>query len=290
MSTTTGSDAGTEGQAEGAPQPGQDTKPNAAPDAGADAINLFDAVGQDEGNAKPDGEAKPTGTDKPARPEHVPEQFWDADKGEVKIQALTKSWSDLRAQISRGKQQPPGSAEEYVMPKVEGLPEIVADDQVVKTVREAAFKVGLSKDQFAAISEAYLNATKATLGDTPMTPEQRAAATDRELQALGPNARAVVREVDQWINGLASRGILTQNELRAFRERSNADVVRGLMKLRQLSGDKPMPVDAMDADAETPEGLRAMLQKGYADNDASLREKALRGLERLEKRGMLAAR
>lgn len=35
------------------------------------------------------------GGDKPQRPEHIPEKFWDAEKGEVRVDDLAKSYAEL---------------------------------------------------------------------------------------------------------------------------------------------------------------------------------------------------
>lgn len=39
---------------------------------------------------------------KPTRPDHVPEKFWDADKGEVRLEALLKSQTELEKRFSKG--------------------------------------------------------------------------------------------------------------------------------------------------------------------------------------------
>lgn len=42
-----------------------------------------------------------TGDDKPQRPEHIPEKFWDAEKGEIRVEELAKSYAELER---KGKQ------------------------------------------------------------------------------------------------------------------------------------------------------------------------------------------
>lgn len=42
----------------------------------------------------------------PQRPEGVPEKFWDAEKGEVRIDALTQSYTELEARMSGKKDTP----------------------------------------------------------------------------------------------------------------------------------------------------------------------------------------
>lgn len=44
-----------------------------------------------------------TGTAKPARPDHIPEKFWDASKGEVNVEALAKSYTELEKKAAAPK-------------------------------------------------------------------------------------------------------------------------------------------------------------------------------------------
>lgn len=57
-----------------------------------------------EGLPVVDPHAKPD--NRPQRPEGVPEKFWDAAKGEVRVDALTQSYAELEAKLS-GKQETP---------------------------------------------------------------------------------------------------------------------------------------------------------------------------------------
>jgi hypothetical protein len=41
------------------------------------------------------GDDVDAGGDKPQRPEHIPEKFWDAEKGEVRLEDLAKSYAEL---------------------------------------------------------------------------------------------------------------------------------------------------------------------------------------------------
>lgn len=61
--------------------------------------------------------------DKPQRPEHIPEKFWDAEKGEVRVEELAKSYAELEkakavpAKTEEGKQG-----------------EAAGDDEIAKTI------------------------------------------------------------------------------------------------------------------------------------------------------------
>jgi hypothetical protein len=56
-----------------------------------------------EPQGAPQGEpnAQPQAPQKPARPDYVPEQFWNGEKGEVNVEALLKSQRDGLAEINR---------------------------------------------------------------------------------------------------------------------------------------------------------------------------------------------
>ncbi|WP_376095440.1 hypothetical protein ACE7GA_03060 [Roseomonas sp. CCTCC AB2023176] len=67
--------------------------------------NLLEPVSGDAGaNARP--EATPTGP--VARPDSVPEKFWDAERGEVRLDALLKSYRELERRLS-ARFAPPGN-------------------------------------------------------------------------------------------------------------------------------------------------------------------------------------
>ena len=51
----------------------------------------------------------------PSRPDHIPEKFWDGEKGEVRMEALLKSYSELEK--SRGTKVAPEKVESTVEPE-----------------------------------------------------------------------------------------------------------------------------------------------------------------------------
>lgn len=64
----------------------------------------------DAANAPPASETPEVTTEKPAKPEWVPEKFWDAEKGEVRTEALAQSYKELESQ--HGKKEEPKAAPE----------------------------------------------------------------------------------------------------------------------------------------------------------------------------------
>lgn len=51
--------------------------------------------------------------DKPQRPDHIPEKFWDAEKGEVRLEDLAKSYAELeKARAKPADEKPEGKSED----------------------------------------------------------------------------------------------------------------------------------------------------------------------------------
>lgn len=88
--------------------------------------------------------AAPTGPDAPpaapapgARPEYVPEKFWDAEKGEVNVQALATSYAELE----KGKSAAPAPGGDEIT---------VEPDADATAAAEALAQVGLDFSEFTA--------------------------------------------------------------------------------------------------------------------------------------------
>lgn len=250
------------------------------------ATGLFDAVEQDAPRQDADG--------RPVKPEWLPDNFWNGDKGEILTDQLAKSWRDLRTKVAQGgADRPPEKAEAYQLPKVEGLPEGFIGgekDTLWPTIRQAAHKAGVSQRQLEALAGPFLQAVAEQMkaGGTGTGDDQAAAqAFEAELQQLGPNGRRLVQDVGGWMKGLVSRGIFADDEVQALRGVTTAAGVRALAKLRELTGEQPIPVDALASEGGTVADLRRMMTEGYAKGDQALIEKARRGLTEAERRGEL---
>ena len=93
-----------------------------------------------------------------ARPDNIPEQFWDAAKGVVNTEALLKSQADGQAEINKlrnGKPEPKEGEEGYVKPEPkEGEEGYVAPNQVTaveNASKEWSEKGELSADTYTAL-------------------------------------------------------------------------------------------------------------------------------------------
>lgn len=275
------------GGAEGGASPG--APPSADPLPG-DPGSLFDAVEEAEPKAGEDG--------KPVRPKDVPEQFWDPEAGAVRTEAVLKSWRDLRAKVSQGREAPPEKPEAYTLPAVEGLPEGAIGgegDTLWPEMRKAAHAAGISQKQFDALARPFLAAVAAQLkeGGGTADPEAAAAAMEEarqaELAKLGPNARQVVKDIGGWLAGLQANGVFTAEEIAGLRGVSTAAGMRALGKLRELSGEKPIPTDAIATDAATLTDLQRQMTDAFAKGDQATVDRVRRQLEEMERKGLLPA-
>lgn len=125
---------------------------DATPPLGQSAHDQAMAAKVDAASAAPAAGTPPVlpSDQKPAtRPEHVPEKFWDAEKGEVKVEALAKSYAELE----KAKSQTPPKPAEAPLP---GDPQ-AAIDQAAKTAEEAAKAAGgdTSKVNFTELSAEF---------------------------------------------------------------------------------------------------------------------------------------
>lgn len=164
----------------------------------------------------------------PQRPEYVPEQFWDGEKGAPKIEDLAKGYSDLAARQAKGKaalipeikkeleterfKARPAKAEDYKIAPPKGeLPnnlvmlteppgadfkpeegkryfQVKADDPLMKYWRDTAHKAGLSNDEFMQGIIAHAD----SLAPKVPTKAETDAALNTEYSKLGEHGAARV--------------------------------------------------------------------------------------------------
>jgi hypothetical protein len=276
--------------------PATETPP--APPAGHPAAN-----GNAAAETKPSfqGEAKPAPSKPTAqRPEGLPDQFWDAEKGEVRLAELIKSQADLRRIVSRGEHKPPPTPDDYKLPTGDTIPGdlIKPDDPLWKATTAAAHARGFSQADLEALAKPFLETLAELTKDArPLSPEQAKAAQEQALAAemakLGPQGQAMIRGVDTWLKGLAAKQVLTAEELTALRSVGTADGVRALAKLRELAGERSLGINAGVApEIGSEEEARALLRQGFAaggeqtDEGRALLEKGRDMLRRLEAAGV----
>lgn len=142
-------------------------------------------------------------TTKVERPEWLPENFWDGDKGEAKGKEFRTTFDELsafKAAQDSARLSRPQKAEEYKadLPKDWKAPEglefkLDPDDPMVKQYREFALEAGLDQEKF---TKGLGLVAALRVGEA----QQIKAAQDAEIAKLGANASARVDAVMTWMN------------------------------------------------------------------------------------------
>ncbi len=152
--------------------------------------------------AAPADTAQPVAGEKPARPEYIPENWWDADKGfkvdDLNALAAFKAEYDAnRAQVpEKPDGYKPALPQDFQLPEGIVIPEgeslIDENDPRILKAREFAHAKGLSQSDFEELIGLGVNldlAEQATM--------QEAVAKQKEL--LGPKATDRIGAVKTWI-------------------------------------------------------------------------------------------
>jgi hypothetical protein len=200
------------------------------------------------------------------RPDWLPENFWNPERGEPNVQAMAKSYSDLRKMVSQGKHKPPPDGK-YA---AQGLPEDVAP-----ALTEFASKWGLPQAAFEEL--AARTADIAQLNAAPTIDP----ATEKKL--LGPNADAQINGMVNWARGLVNRGVWGPEDFDEFKVMGGtARGLKALMKMREaFEGRIPIETQPMEG-APTDDELRSMIGNVADPNNPYVKDAAYRAkVERL---------
>lgn len=230
------------------------------------------------------------------KPTDLPDEFWDKEKGETRLEALIKSQRDLRAQLSKGVKEPaPETPDKYDLKFNEAVAQILpADDPALPAVRAAAHKAGISNAQLnALINEAFpgmLEAAQKSRGQN-LTPEQREAAqaeaNKAELAKLHSDpveANKILNGVVGFFKGKVDQGSLTVDDYSALM-RMGGDAA-GITALRKLISVVYNPSEIPGGNNQTVDGYS--VDQYYADvkteryqNDAAFRQECKEKLAKI---------
>ncbi|MBL8831344.1 MAG: hypothetical protein JNL71_03055 [Rhodospirillales bacterium] len=180
-------------------------------------------------------------TPPPARPDHVPEKFWDADGGQVRVEALSKSYSELERKLSAMIPGPKSPEWEQSWRKAMGVPE--APD---------AYRI-VPKDDLVA-PDADVNRRLHAAG---FTPQQAQLVYDLAVERLVPM-------VQDYAEGY--RAEIARERLAA--EFGGAEKWAALAPQIARWGSQNLPGHVYEALAASPEGIRAlhrMMSSGEPD-------------------------
>ena len=247
---------------------------NQPQDSGSSAgEGLLDNVSLDTNNESVDSTAteishleKPEDDSPAERPDWWPENFWKIDEAEPDLEAIAKSWTDLRKQISQGKHKAPADGN-YDFSAFGSTPE---DDPVRQHVSNWAKQNQVSQ---AALDE-LVGGVVNMAGEQQQQVAFNAAA---EKKALGPNADAIIRGMTQWATGLVQKGIWGVDDFEEFKYMGGtAKGMKAIMKLRE-SYEGRIPTQSAPVDgAPSKDELYSMVADPKYKSDPAYRQKVER--------------
>jgi len=200
------------------------------------------------------------------RPDWWPENFWKKDDAEPDLEAIAKSWTDLRKQISQGKHKAPEDGN-YDFSSFGNTPE---DDPVRQHVAGWAKEYGVSQVALDALVSKVVDMS----GEQVQQVKFNAAA---EKKALGPNADSIIRGMTEWGSGLVNKGIWGKDDFEEFKIMGGtANGIKALMKLRE-SYEGRIPTHSAPVDgAPSKDELMGMVGDPKYKTDPAYRAKVER--------------
>lgn len=199
------------------------------------------------------------------KPEYLPDNFWDNEKGEANIEGLAKSWSDLRKTISQGKHKAPADGKYDISKFGDGA----ETNPMANTLMSFAKDHGLSQVQLDDLVEKLQSQAKEVMGE-PIDAKA-------EMAKLGPNANAVVDGMVNWARGLVNKGIWGADDFEEFKVMGGtANGLKALMKVREAYEGR-IPIESAPNDsAPSKDDLYQMVADPRYQTDAAYRAKVER--------------
>lgn len=245
---------------------------------GNDREGLLAAGGGDDDDDAGSGDGDDRGSDDDgdgatSRPENIPEKFWNAEKGEVRADAMAKAYATLEAahtklKADKGVEDAPESEDEYfadgfdVPEEADRVGELEPDDPGLKGWARVAKKHNLSAKVAREIAQDML----VELNDEMPEPLD----VEGERSKLGDGANALVGGLKTWALGLEESGAISKGETdMLFSLGKNADGIRLVEKLRRMTGEEPIPLgdptvgEGMSLDELDAEYIKAVQEKDY---------------------------
>lgn len=197
------------------------------------------------------------------KPDYLPDNFWDNDKGEANYEAMAKSWGDLRKMVSQGKHKAPeGGKYDISSLNTQDL----ESDPIAKTYVSWAQKWGISQAAFDEMATQFYEQAQA-MAPAPIDPSV-------EMKQLGPNGQAMVNGMVDWARGLVNKGVWGADDFEEFKVMGGtAKGLRALVKIREAYEGR-VPVESMPVDgAPSKEELYQMVGDPKYKTDAAFRQK-----------------
>jgi len=198
-------------------------------EAGAEAPNDADVVAELAGNQN-----NGAGDASTERPEHVQEKFWDAEKGEIRVDDALKSYSELEKKFGSFT----GAPEDYELSisdelKEQGV-ELDAESGMLTDITVLAKDLGLNQDGFDKVLNVIgINALAEQKADADFKAEQ--------IAALGDGADRRIENLKQW----ASRNMDEENYDGFSELTQSAQAIKALERIVAMTRSAPaQPTEA----------------------------------------------
>jgi len=206
------------------------------------------------------------------RPDFWPEKFWNKDKAEPDLEGISKSYVELEKKFRSGTHKPPEDGKYNL--QAAGLAE---DDPVAQAYTSWAQKYGISQQAFEDLAKEVTTIS----GDQEALARQ---SMEQELEALGPNAKAIISNMATWGRGMVNKGIWSEDEFKEFtRWGDTAKGIKALSKLRETYEGR-VPVETLKADPEgtvSKEELDSMVADPKYKKDPAFRAKVEKLFEKM---------
>lgn len=202
-----------------------------------------------------------------AKPDYIPDNFWNKDKNEVDLEAMSKSWSDLRKTVSKGAHKAPPEGKYDLSSFGENADNL----PMVPMFKDWAAKNGVSQaafDELAGSLTGMVNEAQGGQGQIDAAAERK---------SLGPNADAQINGMVSWARGLVNKGVWSAEDFDEFKIMGGT--AKGLKALQKIRGayegtipTESAPIDGMPTDQE----LQQMVGDPKYQTDPSYRSKVER--------------
>lgn len=206
------------------------------------------------------------------RPDFWPEKFWNKDKSEPDLEGISKSYVELEKKFRSGTHKPPEDGKYNL--QAAGLAE---DDPVAKAYTGWAQKYGISQQAFEDLAIEISSMSENQQESMKQSMEQ-------ELEALGPNAKAIISNMASWGRGMVNKGIWSDEEFKEFTKWGDtARGIKALSKLRETYEGR-VPLDTLKAEPEnavSKDELDAMVADPKYKKDPAYRAKVEKLFEKM---------
>jgi hypothetical protein len=192
------------------------------------------------------------------RPDDFPTKFWDEKEG-PDIENLVKSYNNLEKKLSEGR---PKAPDEY---DVSALENIDPEDPLLVKYTAWAKENGISQEAFVNLANELVDVGYQTEKEAKLDME-------KERALLGENANEIIQSNINWGKGLVSKGVFTEEDYAELEVLGGtANGTRVIQKLRQMQGEKDIPIVAIAGNQMDKEELFARVADPRYQSDPAFR-------------------